>query len=100
MSLREDTLQSLQKDKATVIPFNVFCTVVEDLHVELYLIDNINEGHRLIPELKNIDYLFMVKGGSSSYIKHCKNALQKADHILGVIDIPVESLKSKEKLLF
>lgn len=96
----EHPLKILQKDKKTLVSFDVFCFVDEDNQIEYNLIDNINEGIRLIPELKQADFLLMLKGMSKPQLERIRQNINKIDQVLTTFTINVEELKSKEKLLF
>ncbi|MES2629839.1 MAG: IPExxxVDY family protein [Bacteroidota bacterium] len=96
----ENPIKTLQKDKLTYVSFDVFCHTDEEHQVEYFLIDNINSGIRLLPEQQQADYLLMVKGMHASGCRELMQAVNKIDKVLTTFAIEVESLKSKEKLLF
>jgi hypothetical protein len=66
----------------------------------LELIQNKNSGHILIPELKNIDYLFLLHGEDEYFEKDAfTDLLSKIPGVQSVLQLKVESLKSKHNLL-
>ncbi len=96
----EKPLKTLQKDKLTYVSFDVFCYTDPETQVEYNLIDNIYDGIRLVPEQKQADYLFLVRGIQDSDLTRIQQSINKIDQVLTSFKIEVEELKSKEKLLF
>ncbi len=96
----DQALKTLQKDKLTFVSFDVFCYVNEENQVEYNLIDNINDGIRLIPEQKQADYFLMIRGLPQSELKPLQLSINKIDQVLTTFPVEVTELKSKEKLLF
>ncbi len=93
-------LKILQKDKLNVVSFDVFCGIDEDLQAEFNMIDNICEGMRLIPEVKQADYLLLIRGLSAADCKAVQLKINRIEQVLTAFPINVTELKSKEKLLF
>lgn len=66
----------------------------------LELIQNKNAGNILIPELKNIDFLFLLNGEDDYFDKAAfSDSLSKIPGVQSVMQIEVNSLKSKHNLL-
>ncbi|MFN8260316.1 MAG: IPExxxVDY family protein [Chitinophagales bacterium] len=64
------------------------------------LIQNKNSGNILIPELKNIDFIFLLNGEEEYFDKETfTDALSKIAGVQSVLPIDVNSLKSKHNLL-
>jgi len=96
----DSPLKILQKDKASLVSFDVFCGVNEETQEEYNLIDNLNEGVRFIPEVKNADYILQVKGATELGFKNIQQQINRIEQVLTTFVINVSELKSKEKLLF
>ena len=66
----------------------------------LEFIQNKNSGNILIPELKNIDFLFLLNGEDDYFDREeFTNLLMKTPGVQSVMSIEVNSLKSKHNLL-
>lgn len=70
-------------------------------HLQLYIIENKDNGTYLIPELRNVDYFLLFKGAldfvdPQEYI----NGLKPVDSIQLVTEIDHQKLKSKQNLIF
>jgi hypothetical protein len=70
-------------------------------HLQLYIIENKDNGTYLIPELRNVDYFLLLKGAldfvdPQEYI----NSLKPVDSIQLVTEIDHQKLKSKQNLIF
>lgn len=70
-------------------------------HLQLYIIENKDNGTYLIPELRTVDYFLLFKGAldfvdPQEYI----NALKPVDSIQLVTEIDHQKLKSKQNLIF
>lgn len=96
----EKPIRILQKDKVTYDAFDVFCFVNPENNIEYFLIDNIKDGIRLLPELKQADYLFMIREGNMTLHSEIKTKISEIAQVLTTFPIVVHDLKSKEKLLF
>jgi hypothetical protein len=80
--------------------FNAFKYKNEVDFYTLELIQNKNSGNILIPELKNIDFLFLLNGEADYFEKdEFISTLSNINGIQSVIPIEVNSLKSKHNLL-
>lgn len=66
----------------------------------LELIQNKNSGNILIPELKNIDFLFLLHGEDEYFEKEAfSTLLSKIQGVQSVIQLNINTLKSKHNLL-
>lgn len=66
----------------------------------LELIQNKNAGNILIPELKNIDFLFLLNGEDEYFdLKEFTDLLAKIPGVQSAMQIEINSLKSKHNLL-
>lgn len=80
--------------------FNTFKYKNEADFYTLELIQNKNSGNILIPELKNIDFLFLLHGESEYFdIEAFTEALGKISGVQSAIRLNIDSLKSKHNLL-
>lgn len=75
-----------------------------DYHDEInkityHLIENKDESHFLLPEIKNIDYLLMIKGATEFLLLHAiVDKIKKLKEVQLVTSIELKKLKSKHHL--
>ena len=68
---------------------------------EFFLITNKCHGQYLVPEVKEADYFFMVKGNCPDHDRRdIISQLKKEPTILTFFEIKPETLKSKQNLIF
>jgi len=80
--------------------FNAYKYKNEADFYTLELIQNKNSGHTLIPELKNIDYLFLLHGEDEYFEREAfTDLLGKIPGVQSAMQLKVDSLKSKHNLL-
>lgn len=80
--------------------FNVYKFKNETDLYTVELIQNKNSGNILIPELKNIDFLFLLNGEDDYFEKTIfTESLLNTPGVQSVIPIDINSLKSKHNLL-
>lgn len=80
--------------------FNAYKYINTQDFYTLELIQNKNGGNILIPELKNFDYLFLLHGEDDYFDREAfSQLLEKIPGIQSVIQLEVNSLKSKHNLL-
>lgn len=80
--------------------FNTYKFINETDFYTVELIQNKNSGNILIPELKNIDFLFLLKGEKDYFDKEAfVHSLAETPGVQSVMTIEVHSLKSKHNLL-
>ncbi|MDE1192201.1 MAG: IPExxxVDY family protein [Arachidicoccus sp.] len=99
--LNTDIVIELKKKQRTY-HFPVYQSDVVHSHVKHYLYDNRHDGEVLLPEFKNIDFIWLVKGDINYY-----NQLQDLLHIINSMDgiqlaseIPHSELPNREYLIF
>ncbi len=69
--------------------------------LQYYFINNRSLGEHLIPELKQVDYFLLIKGGNAAVEKGTiVEALRKLEHIQAVLQIDPLTLKSRQNLIF
>jgi hypothetical protein len=97
--VKEDNLELTYKNE--VQSYSFFSFIDDENLLEYYLICNRSEGGTLIPEEKKADYFLMVKGVFNTTQKDelIKDIVQLKS-VLTTYNIDVESLKSKDNLLF
>lgn len=95
--------QEIEFYSSQIKGFKYFNTYKYKNEVDFYtieLIQNRTNGHVLIPELKNIDYLFLLHGEVEYFESEVfTNLLIKIPGVQSVIELNVDSLKSKHNLL-
>lgn len=80
--------------------FNAYMYQNEADFYTLELIQNKNSGNILIPELKNIDFLFLLHGEDEYFEKEAfSTLLSKIQGVQSVIQLNINTLKSKHNLL-
>lgn len=81
--------------------YSFFSFIDEENHIEYYLIENRNEYGILIPEEKKTDYFLMLRGVvMENQTINLAKEIGKVKHVLTTYVIEVETLKSKNNLLF
>jgi hypothetical protein len=77
-----------------------FCSEAQ-LEVSHLLYVNEDEGKHLLPELKHIDYLWLLKGEfpDEEFIQALVKELRKLEHVLLVMELTNEKIKNKEHLV-
>jgi hypothetical protein len=81
--------------------FEVFSSITTDELIVIRLIANKSNNGFLVEELKNIDFFIHVSGeGSSDFMKLLVPKFKQSSIIQGVYSIDLDSLASKQKLIF
>jgi len=95
-------IQILLRKKDRNYSFSIYQSDVRHSFIKHYLYDNRNDGETLLPEFKNIDFIWMIKG-ASSYENQLNEILQIINSISGVqlaTEIKLERLHNKQNLIF
>lgn len=80
--------------------FNAYKYTNDRDYYTVELIQNKNSGNTLIPELKNIDYLFLMKGEDDYFdLDTFIKSLSETNGVQSVLPIELSLLKSKNNLL-
>lgn len=89
------------KLKSSVGNFSFYEFFDEENYSEYFLIANRSDKGFLIPEQKNTDFLFMIKGAAYDTIAdEILEKISSSEIVLTSYKIDVDSLKSKQNLLF
>ncbi len=88
-----------KKNKKTAY-YTVFEFVNQDTLNEYYLISNRSRDGLLINELSHLDFFFMVKENYPIDINDVLTRIKKIPFILTAYNVTVDSLVSKENLIF
>lgn len=83
--------------------FSVFQHCVKNTSIDYFIYQNYFEGEFLLPELKNIDFIYLVKGDFGADQIQWKNfieGLKSVGCIQMVSEIPIDQIKTKENLIF
>ena len=81
--------------------FAQFSFVDEENHTTYILLSNKDESQFLIPELKNFDYLLLIKGALDFFEKETlKNNIKTVPTIQIIFEVETEKLKSKQNLIY
>ena len=87
--------------KSSIGNFSFYEFIDEENYAEYFLIANRSSKGFLIPEQKNTDFLFMIKGAAyDSLIEEISEKISTSEIVLTSYLINVDSLKSKQNLLF
>lgn len=95
----EEIIIRLNKGEEPV-SFSIYCYIDFDSEVEFELISNRNEKGFLVPELKEADYFLKVSEFYSRSIDDLIDDLRKENLINMAFEIDVNSLRSKQNLLY
>ncbi len=81
--------------------FPIFYLQEIDKMIEHFIFANRRQGVYLVPELKNIDYIWLLKGnnGLLPYRADIVEKLKKVSSIDSCFHVPIDSLKSKHLLI-
>lgn len=81
--------------------YNLFYYEDELNWLQYYFINNRSLGENLIPELKQVDYFLLIKGGNADVERDTAiNALKQLEQVQAVLSTDPEGLKSKQNLIF
>ncbi|MBN2682530.1 MAG: IPExxxVDY family protein [Bacteroidales bacterium] len=80
--------------------FSVYSYFLEEREEEILLISNRCAHGYLIEELKNIDFFLLFRGFNKIEIINYSSEIKLLDELFAVLNIDVESLKSKQKFIF
>ncbi len=73
----------------------------EENHTQYVLISNKDESSFLIPELKNFDYLLLIKGATDFFEEETlKNNVKTIQPIQIIFEVETNKLKSKQNLIY
>jgi hypothetical protein len=96
---KQDNLELLINKRTESSHYSVYLYENEDSEI-FRLISNRGTKGFLIPEQKQIDYLFMVHSGLDFSISECIKQLKTILFVQGAYQLDVHKLKSKEHLVF
>jgi hypothetical protein len=81
--------------------FSVFSYTEEEYELKYYLVSNTSENGFLLPEYRNVDFLFLIQGEmSENELDKLLTQLKKIEIINLAFQIPNLPAKSLEKILF
>ena len=81
--------------------FNLYYFEDELNWLQYYFINNKSQGESLIPELKQVDYLLLIKGGEADSFKdEIMQGLNRMNQVQAILDTNPEHLSSKYNLIF
>lgn len=87
--------------KNSIGNYSFYEFIDEENYIEYYLIANRSSKGLLIPEQKNTDFLLMIKGDPyDSVLEHISEKISSLEIVLTLYNINVDTLKSKQNLLF
>lgn len=81
--------------------FAQFTFIDEENHITYTLIGNRDESQLLIPELKNFDYLLLIKGAIDFFEEETlKEDIKTIPTVQIIFEVETEKLKSKHNLVY
>jgi hypothetical protein len=82
--------------------FPVYYCAEPNLEIEHFLYVNKSDGKHLLPELKHIDFLWLVKGDARGepLFEDLMKILRTLDPVQLVMELTNENIKNKEHLVF
>ena len=96
----EDEIIIRQKRIDEALNFSIYYYLNSDTEVEFELICNRHEHGFLIPELKSADYFLKISECDTTEIDEYLGLLKEANLINMAFEIDVNSLKSKQNLIY
>ena len=73
----------------------------EENHTNYFLIANKDDNNHLLPELKNFDFILIIKGALDFFEEvQLKGAIKKISAVQIIYPIEVDKLKSKNHLIY
>lgn len=81
--------------------FSVYHCHETHMEIDHYLYLNNDDGKHLLPELKHIDFLWLLKGelGDGSFITTLMKELRHIEPVLLVVELTQEKMRHKELLV-
>ena len=82
--------------------FNIYSFVDTDVNVSYLLYENESKGEYLVPEFKNLDYLWLIRSEEKDMVETKEKLLEKLrklDIIQMATYIQIENIKSRENLI-
>lgn len=99
--LHPDMEVQLEKRKLLYY-FNIYSFVDTDVNVSYLLYENESKGEYLVPEFKNLDYLWLIRSEENDMAETKEKLLEKLrklDIIQMATYIQIENIKSRENLI-
>lgn len=81
--------------------FPLYAFTHEENHTSYFLLANRDEGTLLIPELRNFDYLMLVKGALGFFDEHkLKQDVKAIPTVQLIYPVNLDEVKSKQNLMY
>ena len=98
---KTDALEIKDKKQEEASSFSLFVCERPDEFMEYLIIANRSEKGLLIPEQKQMDYFFVIKGEvEEEQIEELVNKIKEINFVLTAVRIDPSVLKSKQNLIF
>lgn len=100
-SLNND-LEIERRNKSRSFFFSIYEYQIPQTSVCYYIYHNQNDGEFLLPELKNLDFLWMIKGEDISLndIQSLQQNIKALPNVLLVNEVSSDKIKNKQHLIF
>ena len=99
--IKTDPLEIKDKKQEDASSFSLFVCERPDEFMEYLIIANRSEKGLLIPEQKQMDYFFVIKGEmDDEQIEEMVNKIKEINFVLTAVRIDPSVLKSKQNLIF
>ncbi len=81
--------------------FPVYSFIEDNKYIEHYIYSNRNKTHFLLPDMKNIDFVWLIKGiqYQSQYLNLINETLKKITGIVYTFDINSAKLQQRQHLI-
>lgn len=98
---RQDEIPIHYQKKKKFAYFNLYYYEDELNWLQYYFINNKSQGESLIPELKQVDHLLLIKGSEAELVKdETIKCLKAMSQVQAILDTNPEHLRSKYNLIF
>jgi hypothetical protein len=95
-------LEIERRNKSRSFFFSIYEYRIPLTSMSYYIYHNQNDGEFLLPELKNLDFLWMIKGDdiSSQDISSLQQTIKSLPNVLLVNEVASDKIKNKQHLIF
>lgn len=96
----EEKIELNNARKKQQFVFEIYNFEDEESRINYYLIPNKSGTGYLIPELKHVDFLLVLKENLSADVNSIIDQIRQSDQVMTCFEINTEEVKSLENLLF
>jgi hypothetical protein len=98
----DSSLEIELKKKSRSYFFSVYTYQIPSTTLTHYLYHNHNNGEYLLPELRNLDFLWLIKGDEVNHaeLSTLKQTLRSLSSLQFVDELELDTVKNKQHLIF